>query len=258
MSFQIIRDQLKLLKRNFVSREEYQLALGPCAVESDAQIDECARAAKRAGATYLRGGAIKLRTSHRSFEGLGASAWETLSKAARAQGLLAVSEVTNARDIVEASRWLDAVQIGARCMWNFDLLEAAANCGREVVLKRGMGASTREWLAAAERLQVYGCKSLVLCERGDRGHDGVSRNSIDISVLAFLADEACVPIWLDVSHSSGDPDVAIALLRRAEAFGLNGAMAEIHPNPESARCDREQAIPTARICEICPDPWKYA
>jgi 3-deoxy-7-phosphoheptulonate synthase len=247
MSFSVLRNQVRQLKLNRRVATTFDLVLGPCAIESVGQLEECARVAKAVGATFLRGGAIKLRTRHGSFEGLGGTAWGTLSEIARANGLRAVSEVTTASDIDIASQNLDAIQIGARCMWNFDLLRAAAASHRTVVLKRGMGASTHEWLAAAERLQAYGCNDVVLCERGGRGNEPASRNAIDISVLAFLTDEVPLPVWLDVSHSAGDPEVALSLLQRARSFGLSGAMAEIHPNPAQALCDGDQAIPTAKL-----------
>jgi 3-deoxy-7-phosphoheptulonate synthase len=247
MSFSSLRTQMRGLRPNVCEHGGFELVLGPCAIESVSDIEDCASAAVRVGATYLRGGAIKLRTNHRSFAGLGTEAWQILGRAAKAYGLKSVSEVTRAADVAEAALHIDALQIGARCMWHFDLLEAAAASNRKVILKRGMGASTREWLAAAERLQAYGCREIILCERGDRGADGTARNAVDISVLVFLADECPLPLWLDVSHSSGDPAVATSLLRRASALGLAGAMAEVHPEPERALCDGEQAIRTASL-----------
>jgi 3-deoxy-7-phosphoheptulonate synthase len=220
----------------------YDLALGPCAIESEQQLAECAAAARDAGATYLRGGAIKLRTKAESFHGHGPTAFRWLGEIARDHGLKAVSEVTRAGDVDEAAIHLDALQIGARSMWNFELLEAAAQSGRLVVLKRGLGATTIDWLAAAARLQGYGADRVVMCERGNASADPASRNCVDISVLAFLVTETPLPIWLDASHTAGDPRVALALLQCARALGVAGAMAEIHPDPALATCDAEQAI----------------
>jgi 3-deoxy-7-phosphoheptulonate synthase len=230
----------------------YDLILGPCAVESEAQLAACALAASEAGATYLRGGAIKLRTRHHSFAGMGVKAWQMLRQAADPFGMRTISEVTSPADVASAADYLDALQIGARSMWNFDLLRECARSAKTVVLKRGLGASTADWLAAGERLQEYGCSDLILCERGNPAADPGPRNAIDLSTLAFLTAEVPLPVWLDVSHSAGDPVVAFRLLQLARGLGLHGAMAEIHPDPGSALCDGEQAIPLSALRSAQP------
>ena len=240
--FDLLRQALRVLGSRRESGK-FDLVLGPCAVESEEQINACAEAVSKCGATYLRGGAIKLRTQVDTFHGIGREAWRMLRAAADAHGLKAVSEVTRPEDIEYASRSLDALQIGARSMWHFDLLEAAAKSGRPVVLKRGLGSSTTDWLAAAVRLKSYGCDDVILCERGDRAADVGPRNAIDISTLIFLASEGPLPLWLDVSHSAGDPAVALRLLQLAPSLGVAGVMAETHPNPADALCDADQAIP---------------
>lgn len=244
--FDLVREAMSDLSPSG-DRRTYDLILGPCAIESEQQLSACAVAASEAGATYLRGGAIKLRTKTSSFQGHGSTAFRWLGDIARDNGLKAVSEVTCATQVAEAATHLDAIQIGARSMWNFELLQAAARSGRTIVLKRGLGATTLDWLAAAARLQSYGASEIVLCERGNASADAASRNCVDISVLVFLAAEAPLPVWLDVSHTAGDPSVALTLLQCAHAFGVAGAMAEIHPDPSSALCDAEQAIGLAEL-----------
>lgn len=231
-----------------------ELVLGPCAIEDAEQMATCARAAAAAGADYLRGGAIKLRTRLGSFEGYGPTAWRLLRDVAGDHGLKTISEVTRADDVENACEYLDALQVGARSMWNFDLLNACAQSGKTVVLKRGLGASTSEWLAASERLST-GSSTVILCERGDRASDRGPRNAIDLSTLIFLVNECPLPVWLDVSHSAGDPRVAMQLLRVCAGLGVAGAMAEIHPDPPAARCDAEQAIPVAWIDAAFAEQW---
>ncbi|MGR0188391.1 hypothetical protein [Azospirillum aestuarii] len=247
MSFAELRSVSQKLTGNYRTSDDFDLILGPCAIESEDQLIACADTARRVGATYLRGGAIKLRTRYDAYSGPGTTGWEILGCIARLRGLKSVSEVTRWEDVEKAARHLDALQIGARCMWHFDLLKACAQTGRTIVLKRGLGATTLEWLAAAERLQTYGCDDIILCERGNRSADGASRNAIDISVFAFLADECPLRLWLDVSHSAGDPQVALGLLKRARSLDIAGVMAEIHPDPASAKCDSDQAISLSKI-----------
>jgi 3-deoxy-7-phosphoheptulonate synthase/chorismate mutase len=136
-------------------------------------------------------------------------------------------------------------------MWNFDLLEGAAKTGRPLVLKRGIGATTLEWLCTAERLQSYGASRVILCERGTASHEWPSRNAIDICTLSFLINESPIDVWIDVSHSSGDRVVAIGLLRVARRLGTNGVMVEVHPDPNRALSDAEQAI----TCQDLVETW---
>lgn len=243
--FEALRAKFRSISR-VRAQSPYYLALGPCAVESERQLRRCAEAAVLAGAKGLRGGGVKLRTSPDSFQGLGSEGFRLLNRIAHEFGLESIAEVTDFAQMREGV-CPDVVQIGARMMWNFSLLEAAAGTGRTILLKRGMGSTTLEWTSVAERLITFGAREVVLVERGDRHHDETSRNMVDLSTLVFLARNAPYPIWLDVSHSSGDPEVALALLQLAPQLGLDGAMAEIHPNPAEAACDGFQAIPIDRI-----------
>ena len=251
-SFSELRRRLKdsLYSSSSNKSTSFDLALGPCAVENSTMLSECAESASAVGAKYLRGGAIKLRTKIDTFEGLGELAWDKLHKVASAHGLKTISEITDPTHAEIAAKHLDVLQIGARSMWNYALLEACADTKRPILLKRGLGATTAEWLGVAERIWSMGCTDLILCERGIPSIDPASRNSVDVSTLIFLAEECALPVWLDVSHSAGEPGVALALLQIAPLLGISGAMAEIHPNPCTALCDADQAIPLSSLSAL--------
>jgi 3-deoxy-7-phosphoheptulonate synthase len=244
-------EELRSLFARFKSRpmpeERPIVALGPCAVESERMIEAAAEAAATVGAAYLRGGAFKLRTSPDSFQGLGITGWRFLHAAASRYGLKTVSEVTTTDQLTHTADLLDMLQIGARSMWNHDLLRAAAESGKPILLKRGIGATTSEWLWAAIRLQDYGATSLVLCERGNPTFDAVPRNALDLSTLVFLLTECPLPVWLDVSHTAGESTVALQLIAAGARLGVQGLLVELHPDPRLARCDREQAIAVADL-----------
>lgn len=223
------------------------LVCGPCAIETPEQLESCARIGKRLGAVALRGGAFKLRTSVESFHGLGLEGWEMLRAVSAKHDLASISEVTSVAQMAAAKDHLDYVQIGARSMWNFELLEAAAKLGLPVVLKRGLGASTADWINAAIRLSSCGAQHLILCERGMPALGWPSRNAVDISTLLMLALESPVPFWLDVSHSAGERSVVVALLQHARSLPVDAVMVEVHPDPARASCDAQQAIDCADL-----------
>jgi 3-deoxy-7-phosphoheptulonate synthase len=248
--FTYLREQASDLLGNSRKSRPFDLVLGPCAIESDNQIGLCAEAAAKLGASYLRGGVIKLRTNYRSFTGLGPEGWILLTKTAKQYGLKTISEITQPYEFDEGAYHLDALQIGARSMWNFELFHACADSGKTVILKRGFGATTSEWLAAAARLKAYGCDDLILCERGARSFDPCSRNSVDLSTLLFLTTEIDLPIWIDASHSSGDPKIAQRVIEIAPNLGVSGVMAEIHPQPSRALCDGYQAIALSDLSSL--------
>lgn len=220
------------------------LILGPCAIESTEQVEACARAARAAGASHLRGGARKLRTRSSSFAGLGDQGFQQLREAADKFELQTVSEVTAKEELIQIDKYVDKPQIGARSMWNHSLIDAVTELKKPIVLKRGLGATTYDWLCTAERVLLRGCE-VYLCERGSVSYDQAARNSIDLSVLVFLVTETQFNVWLDVSHSSGDSRIAHRLMSIGRCIGVNGIMAEIHPDPQAALCDGDQAIPIA-------------
>ncbi|OJX12135.1 MAG: hypothetical protein BGO77_03105 [Caedibacter sp. 37-49] len=249
VGYQKLRELFKNLPNSKInnSKKETILAFGPCAIEEESIVTEIAENAAKAGATYLRGGAIKLRTRFGSFEGLGPSGWKVLHNVASKYNLKTVSEVTDHDDLTLAVKYLDILKIGARSMWNFRLLQECASTGLPVMLKRGLGATTYDWYSTAERLFAYGCKEVIMCERGLASIDSVSRNSIDLSTLAFLLEESPLPLWVDVSHTAGEPTVALNLIDICKLLRADGVIAEIHTNPAIAKCDAAQAIPTANL-----------
>lgn len=226
-----------------VCSDKFDLALGPCVITTAEQLALIAETVADVGATHLRGGAFKLRTRIDSFHGDGVESWNVLATVAKRYGLQAISEVVSVDTLPAAAQALDVLQVGARSMWNQPLLAASVSLGLPILLKRGVGATTEDWLWTAHRLLRLGVKSLILCERGSPTYDCAPRNAVDLSTLAFLIYECPLPIWLDVSHSSGDPTVSMQLLEMCQPLGLRGAMAEVHPCPSDALCDGPQAIP---------------
>lgn len=223
----------------------FTLIAGPCAVESQAQIDEAAEAVKKAGAQILRGGAFKPRTSPDTFQGLGLAGVDMLARAADSSGLPFVTEVTSP-DMVELMLpRVDAFQIGARNMQNFSLLEAVGNTHTPVILKRHFGATLTEWLHAAEYIAKAGNQSIILCERGIRSFGQETRFTLDLAGAMWARAASRLPVIIDPSHAIGLPSLLPGAAAAALAAGLDGVMLEVHPTPQTARCDAEQALAPA-------------
>jgi 3-deoxy-7-phosphoheptulonate synthase len=221
------------------------LLAGPCSVESEAQIHRLAHAVKAAGATVLRGGVWKPRTSPRGFQGLGAPALRWLTDAAHAAGLAVVTEVTSERDVEAAAALVDALQVGARTMHASALLREVGRTGRPVLLKRAFSASLEEWLLAAEALLLAGAPAVLLCERGVRGPDGGARNVLDVGAIAVCAAAHGLPVLVDPSHAAGRRDIVCALAAAGLAAGACGAVVEVHDRPGEAQSDAPQALDPA-------------
>jgi len=215
---------------------------GPCAVETREQILSIARSVKKAGALLLRGGAFKPRTSPYDFQGLGKQGLELLAMAREETGLPIVTEVMDVEnfDLVEA--YADVVQIGTRNMQNFSLLKRAGKSRKPVILKRGMSAMLQEWLMAAEYIMAQGNSNVILCERGVRTFVRHSRNTLDLSVVPAIKKETHLPIIVDPSHASGVRDQVVFLAYASAAIGSDGAMIEVHNNPEKALSDGAQSL----------------
>ncbi len=220
--------------------------MGPCAVESYDQVSEVAKAVKSKGVNLLRGGAFKPRTSPYDFQGLGLEGLKVLKKVADESGLAVVSEIVNPADIEKAADYLDVIQIGARNMQNFELLKAAGEVDKPVLLKRGMSATISEFLNAAEYIIAKGNGNIILCERGIRTYEKATRNTLDISAVPILKQETHLPVMVDVTHSTGRRDLLLPAARAALAIGADGVMAEVHPDPAVALSDAAQQmdIPT--------------
>jgi 3-deoxy-7-phosphoheptulonate synthase len=225
-----------------VGPDTFTFMAGPCAVESPAQTLEAAEMAKAAGATMLRGGAFKPRTSPYAFQGLGVAGLEILSSVREATGLPVVTEVVDARDVPVVAEHADMLQVGTRNMANFGLLQAVGDAGKPVLLKRGMTATVEEWLMAAEYVAQRGNLDVVLCERGIRTFEPATRNTLDISAVPVVQATSHLPVIVDPSHAAGRRDLVVPLSRAAIAVGADGVIVDVHPDPESALCDGPQAL----------------
>jgi 3-deoxy-7-phosphoheptulonate synthase len=225
-----------------IGPDTFTLLAGPCAVETAQQTLEAAEMAKAAGATILRGGAFKPRTSPYAFQGLGVKGLEILAEVRDITGLPVVTEVVDARDVPVVAEHADMLQIGTRNMANFGLLQAAGESGKPVLLKRGMTATIEEWLMAAEYVAQRGNLDVVLCERGIRTFEPATRNTLDISAVPVVQSISHLPIIVDPSHAAGRKDLVVPLSRAAIAVGADGVIVDVHPNPEEALCDGPQAL----------------
>ena len=225
-----------------IGPDTFTFIAGPCAVETAEQTLEAARMAQSAGATILRGGAFKPRTSPYAFQGLGLRGLEILADARRATGLPIVTEVVDARDVAVVAEHADMLQVGTRNMANFGLLQAVGQAGKPVLLKRGMTATIEEWLMAAEYIAQRGNLDIVLCERGIRTFEPATRNTLDISAVPVVQATSHLPVIVDPSHAGGRKDLVVPLSRAAIGAGADGVIVDVHPNPETALCDGPQAL----------------
>ena len=231
------------------------LIAGPCSVESEAQIIEVAQRVKAAGATILRGGAFKPRTSPYSFQGMGAEGIQLLLKAKEATGLPIISEVM---DISQLPLFedVDILQIGARNMQNFNLLKEVGKMNKPVLLKRGLSATYQEWLMSAEYIMAGGNMEVILCERGIRTFETKTRNTLDISAVPMLRELTHLPIVIDPSHAAGIRRMVRPLSMAAVAIGADGLMIEVHNDPEHAKCDGPQCLRPETFDEVAADALK--
>ncbi len=233
-----------------IGPDTFTFLAGPCAVETAEQTLEAARMAQSAGATILRGGAYKPRTSPYAFQGLGVKGLEILADVSAATGMPVVTEVVDARDVAVVAEHADMLQIGTRNMANFGLLQAAGDSGKPVLLKRGMTATIEEWLMAAEYIAQRGNLDVVLCERGIRTFEPATRNTLDISAVPVVQVTSHLPIIIDPSHAAGRKDIIVALARAGIAVGADGVIVDVHPDPETALCDGPQALLGAELREL--------
>lgn len=222
--------------------DSFQVIAGPCAVESKEQLFTIAREVKNAGATILRGGAYKPRTSPYSFQGLEEGGLKMLAEAREEVGLPIVTEVLDIRDLDRVAYYADMIQIGARNMQNYPLLKEAARRQKPIMLKRGLAATLEEWLLAAEYILQEGNNQLVLCERGIRTFENYTRNTLDMAGVAAVRRLSHLPIIIDPSHGSGKWFLVTPLSRAAYALGAHGVMIEVHQHPCEALSDGEQSI----------------
>lgn len=224
---------------------------GPCSVENEAMIVETAQRVKAAGATFLRGGAFKPRTSPYAFQGHGESALGLLAKAREVSGLGIITELMDAADLEAISEVADMIQIGARNMHNFSLLKKVGAQDKPILLKRGMSATIEEWLMAAEYILAAGNPNVILCERGIRTFDNqYARNTLDLAAIPVLRSLTHLPIMIDPSHGTGKAEYVPSMAMAAIAAGTDSLMIEVHPNPAKALSDGPQSLTPDRFEQL--------
>jgi 3-deoxy-7-phosphoheptulonate synthase len=237
-------DGVKVGGKNFV------IMAGPCSVESEDQLLATARAVRKRGASILRGGAYKPRTSPYEFQGLGKEGLRILDLARRETGLKIITEVLSERDVQHVAEAADILQIGARNAQNFQLLIECAKSGKPVLLKRGMNQRIEEWMLAAEYLLANGNSRVLLCERGIRTFETYTRNTLDLAAVAIAKKESHLPVIVDPSQGCGRADLVKVLCRAAAAVGADGLLIEVHPNPAEALSDGQQQVDFATFGDL--------
>jgi 3-deoxy-7-phosphoheptulonate synthase len=225
-----------------IGGQEFSVIAGPCSVEGREMLIETAMSVAGSGAVMLRGGAFKPRTSPYAFRGVGAEGLELLAEAREASGLPVVTEVMDTRLVELVAERADMLQVGARNMQNFALLSEVGQCGKPVLLKRGLSATIRELLMAAEYIMAHGNAQVVLCERGIRTFENATRNTLDISAVPVLKEETHLPVIVDPSHAGGRRSLVLPLACAAVGAGADGLIIEVHPRPDTARSDGEQSL----------------
>jgi 3-deoxy-7-phosphoheptulonate synthase / chorismate mutase len=218
------------------------LIAGPCAVESYEQTAEVAKAVTNNGLKILRGGAFKPRTSPYDFQGLGVEGLQILKQVADEYNCAVISEIVDPHDLETASEYLDIIQIGARNMQNYELLKAAGRINKPILLKRGLAATIEEFINSAEYIMSQGNGQIILCERGIRTYERATRNTLDITAVPILKQETHLPVFVDVTHSTGRKDLLLPAAKAALAIGADGVMAEVHPDPAVALSDAAQQM----------------
>ncbi|MFA6436479.1 MAG: 3-deoxy-7-phosphoheptulonate synthase, partial [Candidatus Gracilibacteria bacterium] len=226
---------------------------GPCSVESEEQINESAKAAKKAGATILRGGAFKPRTTPYAFQGMGEAGLKIMRSAADSNGLLVVTELMDTRDVNLVSKYSDIVQIGTRNMQNFNLLKEIGKTQKPVLLKRGLSSTIKEWLLAAEYIMSEGNHKVMLCERGIRTFEPETRNTFDINAIPLVKELSHLPVIADPSHGTGKRILVAPVARAAIAAGADGLIIEMHPHPDQAMTDGDQSVTPEMLVDMMKD-----
>ena len=231
---------------------------GPCSVESRSQILESAQAVKEAGATALRGGAFKPRTSPYSFQGMGEEGLQLLAEAREATGLPVVTEAMSPEQILLVEKYADVIQIGARNMQNYTLLNAAGESRKPVLLKRGMMSTIEELLMSAEYILAKGNSQIMLCERGIRTFEKYTRNTTDINAVPVLKQMTHLPVILDPSHGTGKWEYVSAIAKAGVAAGADGLIVEVHPNPAEAMSDGAQSLKPEKFAQLVREVRRVA
>ena len=226
---------------------------GPCSIETDEQMNSVAKSVKEAGATLLRGGAFKPRTSPYSFQGLKEKGLDMLKAAGEANGLPIVTEIMSADKIDRFAEDVDLIQVGARNMQNFELLKELGKIQTPILLKRGLSATIEEWIMSAEYIMAGGNENVILCERGIRTYETYTRNTLDLSAIPAVKKLSHLPVLVDPSHAAGMWWMVEPLAKAAVAVGADGLMIEVHNDPENAWCDGAQSLKPERFANLMKD-----
>ena len=250
-------DTIVVVNGERIGEGKPSFVFGPCAVESFEQVHTVAEAINAKGLKMIRGGAYKPRTSPYDFQGLGLEGLKILKRAAQQYNLAVVSEIVTPHHLEEALDYIDVVQIGARNMQNFELLKAAGSINKPILLKRGMAATIDEFIHAAEYIISQGNDQIILCERGIRTYEKATRNTLDISAVPILKQETHLPVFVDVTHSTGRRDLLLPAAKAAIAIGADGVMAEVHPDPAVALSDAAQQMNLQQFDEFYDSLQKF-
>jgi 3-deoxy-7-phosphoheptulonate synthase len=221
---------------------KFTVIAGPCSIESEEQFQLTAQSVKKSGASILRGGIWKMRTSHKAFQGLGADSFELIKRVKESVGLPLISEITDVRQIEEVASVVDAYQVGARNMHNYSLLKELERQPKPVLIKRNFSAFIDEWIKAADYVTSGGNNQVILCERGIRTFETATRNTLDLNAVVYAKKNSGLPVIVDPSHAIGISDLVPQLCYAAAAAGADGVMVEVHPNPSAALSDGPQSL----------------
>ena len=236
------QDTVITVGRCAIGSDQLALMAGPCSVEGEKQAFTIAEAVAKAGATVMRGGAYKPRTSPYSFQGLGEEGLKLLRRAADAHGLAVVSEAMDAQQVPLVARYADIIQVGARNMQNFPLLHEVGHAGKPVLLKRGLASTIEEWLLSAEHVVSQGNAQVILCERGIRTFETYTRNTLDLNAIPVVKELTHLPVIVDPSHGTGIRNKVAPMARAAIAAGADGLIIEVHHDPDHALSDGPQSL----------------
>lgn len=241
-----------------IGPSNFTVIAGPCAVESEDQVMKTAEAISKLGLTFMRGGAYKPRSSPYSFQGLHEDGLKILAAAREQYGVKIVTEVLSMNEVELVSQYADILQVGARNMQNFRLLEALGKCDKPILLKRGISASIEELLMSAEYILNQGNPNVILCERGIRTFETAYRNTLDLAAVPVLKRKTHLPVIVDPSHAAGNRDLVPPLAKAALACGADGLLVEIHPDPANARCDGKQSLNFKQFTPLMKQLRAYA
>ena len=249
---------MDISSRKLDFRKDFLVAAGPCAIESYQQLSQTAHWVKQSGAGLLRGGVFKLRTTPEKFQGLRKKALHHAQEVKNTTGLPFISEISDPRHIEAFLSVVDVFQVGTRHMHNYELLKELGQINRPVLLKRGFCSRVEEWLGAADYLVKYGNPNVILCERGIRTFETVTRNTLDLNAVAYVKKHTAFPVFVDPSHGTGNAPLVRPLSLAALACGADGLLIEVHPEPQKALSDGPQSLNFQEFGELMDDLKKLA